>query len=99
MFPAELGQPVLWLRQRLRSYSTYMSDELLADAMVTFVVNEDGSVSDVDFANMPVTGSTQDFDFQNEVRKQVLSMPRWEPATKEEVPVSYPVAIAVSDLR
>ena len=76
-----------------------MSDELLADAMVTFVVNEDGSVSDVDFANMPVTGSTQDFDFQNEVRKQVLSMPRWEPATKEEVSVSYSVAIAVSDLR
>ena len=63
------------------------------------VVNDDGYVSDVDFANMPVTGSTQDFDFQNEVRKQVLSMPRWEPATKEEVPVSYPVAIAVSDLR
>jgi len=98
-FPAELGEPVLWLRQRLRSYSTYMSDELLADAMVTFMVNEDGTVSDVDFANMPVTGSTQDFDFQNEVRKQVLSMPRWEPATKEEVSVSYSVAIALSDLR
>lgn len=98
-FPAELGQPVLWLRQRLRSYSTYMSDELLNDALVTFVVNKDGTVSDVDFANMPVTGSTQDFDFQNEVRKQLLSMPRWEPATKADVPVSYPVAIAVSDLR
>lgn len=98
-FPADYGSPVLWLRQRLRSYSTYMSNELLDDAMVTFVVNEDGTVSDVDFANMPVTGSTRDFDFQNEVRKQVLSMPRWEPATKEEVPVSYPVAIALSDLR
>ncbi|MBQ3733136.1 MAG: hypothetical protein II859_04155, partial [Bacteroidales bacterium] len=92
-------QPVLWLRQRLRSYSTYMSDELLNDALVTFVVNKDGTVSDVDFANMPVTGSTQDFDFQNEVRKQLMSMPRWEPATKADVPVSYPVAIAVSDLR
>lgn len=98
-FPAEQGQPVLWLRQRLRSYSTYMSDELFNDALVTFVVNTDGTVSDVDFANLPVTGSSQDFDFQNEMRKQVLSMPRWEPATKENVPVSYPVAIAVSDLR
>ena len=67
--------------------------------MVTFVVNDDGYVSDVDFANMPRTGSAKDFDFQSEVHKQLLSMPRWEPATKEGVPVSYPVAIAVSDLR
>lgn len=98
-FPAEIGSPVLWLRQRLRSYSTYMSDELFNDALVTFVVNTDGTVSDVDFANMPRTGSAKDFDFQSEVHKQLLSMPRWEPATKEGVPVSYPVAIAMSDLR
>lgn len=98
-FPDEYGSPVLWLRQRLRPYSTYMSDELFNEAMVTFVVNDDGYVSDVDFANMPRTGSAKDFDFQSEVHKQLLSMPRWEPATKEGVPVSYPVAIAVSDLR
>lgn len=77
----------------------YMADELLNDAMVTFVVNADGTVSDVDFANLPVTGSAQDFDFQNEVRKHVLSMPRWEPATERDVPVPYAVAIAVGDLR
>ena len=98
-FPDEYGSPVLWLRQRLRPYSTYMSDELFNEAMVTFVVNDDGYVSDVDFANMPRTGSAKDFDFQSEVHKQLLSMPRWEPATKEGVPVSYPVAIAMSDLR
>ena len=98
-FPAEFGSPVKWLSQRLRGYHTYMSNELLDDAMVTFVVNADGSVSDVELSNMPVTGSEQDFDFQNEVRKQMLMMPRWEPATKNDTPVSYPVAIAISDLR
>ena len=98
-FPKEYGSPVQWMSQRLRSFQSYMSNELLDDAMVTFVVNADGYVSDVDFAYMPVTGSQQDFEFQNEVRKQVLMMPRWEPATKNDIPVSYPVAIAVSDLR
>ena len=93
------GSPVRWLGQRLRPYSTYMADEQLNETMVTFVVNADGTVSDVDFANMPVTGSENDFDFQNEVRKQVLSMPRWEPATKDNVPVPFPVAIAVNDMR
>ena len=97
-FPKEYGSPVLWLSQRLHDFHTYMTEELLDDAMVTFVVNPDGVVSDVDFAYMP-TVSEQDFAFQNEVRKQVLMMPRWEPATKNDTPVSYPVAIAVSDLR
>lgn len=98
-FPTEYGSPVRWISQRLRDFHTYMADEQLNDAMVTFVVNADGHVSDVDFANMPVTGSGQDFDFQNEVRKQVLMMPRWVPAIKNNTAVSYPVAIAVSDLR
>jgi hypothetical protein len=98
-FPKEYGSPVQWLGHRLRPYSTYMADEQLNETMVTFVVNADGTVSDVDFAKMPVTGSEKDFNFQNEVRKQVLSMPRWEPATKDNVPVPFPVAITVSDLR
>ena len=97
-FPEEYGSPVLWLSQRLRDFHTYMTEELLDDAMVTFVVNPDGAVSDVDFAYIP-TVSEQDFEFQNEVRKQVLMMPRWEPATKNGTPVSYPVAVAVNDLR
>ena len=98
-FPKEYGSPVRWLSQRLRDFHTYIADELLDDTMVTFVVNTDGSISDVELSNMPVTGSEQDFNFQNEVRKQVLMMPRWEPAIKNDAPVSYPVAIAVSDLR
>jgi len=98
-FPKEYGSPVRWLSQRLRDYHTYMSNDLLDDAMVTFVVNADGHVSNVDFAYMPVTGSQQDFEFQNEVRKQLLTMPRWEPATKNDTAVSYPVAVAVNDLR
>lgn len=98
-FPKEYGSPVRWLSQRLRDFHTYMANELLDDAMVTFVVNTDGFVSDVELSNMPVTGSEQDFNFQNEVRKQVLMMPRWEPATKNNTAVPYPVAIAVSNLR
>lgn len=98
-FPSEYGSPVRWISQRLRSYKSYMSNELLDNAMVTFVVNADGHVSDVDFAYMPVTGSQQDFEFQNEVRKQLLTMPRWVPAIKNDTAVAYPVAVAVHDLR
>ena len=98
-FPTEYGSPVRWLSQRLRDFHTYMADGQLDDAIVTFVVNADGHVSDVDFAYMPVTGSQQDFEFQNEVRKQLLTMPRWVPAIKNDTAVAYPVAVAVNDLR
>ena len=99
VFPTEHGSPVQWLSQRLRSYSTYMNNELLNETMITFVINTDGTISDVELINMPETGSEEDFNFQNEVRKQVTMMPRWQPATKDDAPVPYPVAIAISDLR
>jgi hypothetical protein len=76
-----------------------MNNELLNETMITFVINTDGTISDVELINMPVTGSEEDFNFQNEVRKQVIMMPRWQPATKDDAPVPYPVAIAISDLR
>lgn len=99
IFPTEYGSPVNWLSQRLRSFSTYKNNELLNETMITFVINTDGTISDIELINMPVTGSEEDFNFQNEVRKQMSMMPRWKPATKDDTPVPYPVAIAISDLR
>ena len=98
-FTKEYGYPIQWLRNRLRNYSIYLSNEQLDDSEITFVVNANGSVSDVELVNMPVTGSVLDFDFQNEVRRQVLTMPRWEPATRDDKPVSSFATIPIRELR
>ena len=98
-FPKEYGSPMQWLRNRLRNYSIYLSNEQLDDSEITFVVNANGSVSDVELVNMPVTGPELDFDFQNEVRRQVLTMPRWEPATRDDKPVSSFATIPIREMR
>lgn len=99
-FPEEYGSPIQWLRNRIvRDYSAYLADEQFNDAAVSFVVNTDGSVSDVELVNMPVTGSEQDFAFLNEVRRQMLAMPLWEPATRNGEPVATFYTISIRELR
>ena len=89
-FPATYSPPADWLKQRLRDYSSYMANELPDDVVIIFFQNPDGSVWGEDLINMPRTGSEQEFAFLNEVRRQVLAMPRWEPATCHGEPVITP---------
>ena len=98
-FPKEYGSPVLWLRHRLHSYRDYIAKEATDEAMILFVVNEDGRISDVGLTNMPMMSSGQDVTFLEEVRKQLMSMPRWKPATRDGKPTTSTYAIAIKDLR
>ena len=99
VFSGVPSSPTLWLRQRLRDYNSFMANELLDDAEISFYVNADGFVSDVELKNMPMTGSEQDFAFENEVRRQVLAMPHWKPATRNGEPVATFYTISIQELR
>ena len=99
-FPEEYGSPIQWLRNRIvRDYYEYLANEQFDDAAISFVVNIDGSVSDVELVNMPVTGSEQDFAFLNEVRRQMMAMPLWEPATRDGEPVAASYNIYIREIR
>lgn len=92
------GSPADWLKQRLRDYNSYMANELPDDVKIILFVNDDGSVSDVWLNNMP-TGSEQDLAFQNEVRRQVMTMPLWKPANLNGEPVGTFYTISIKELR
>jgi TonB family protein len=60
---------------------------------VTFVVDENGTVKDVEGIKMNQNGWRQ--DFQDEAIRVVQSMPKWEPATKSGKAISVKFTLPV----
>ena len=88
-----------WLSGQLQEFQSYMQESQLDSVEITFLVEEDGFISNVRVLNMPKINKPKDEEFRAKVIA-LISATEWKPATISGVnPVSSVITVRLRDLR
>lgn len=88
-FPGGVEAMSIWLSEHIRYPERALRSSITGTVRVSFVVNKDGSISNVD---IPRPNS---FQLDEEAKRVVSSMPKWKPARYKgkAIPYAYVVPI------
>lgn len=99
VFPKQYGTPAFWLKGQIKDSATLarIHDRDMDDMVIHYMVNPDGTVSDVSFfPSMMASEDSEDETFVNTIERIMLSMPRWEASYKDH---AFGYEILVKELR
>ena len=82
----EVMDPVKWLRDKYRNHTTPAQK---VDATIRFVVEKDGSNSNINIVLVSNQREIQSTYIKQELIRLFRFMPKWSPATKNGCPVRY----------